>query len=333
MKVKVYYPSHVQSVYPRSVDDAAWQMLKDRLHPEIEFVTGADLPQPADYHILVSGRPTREQLEASPRLHALVIPWAGLPENTAKLMSEYPQITVHNLHHNANATTETALLLLLAAAKRLIPIECRFRENDWRPRYGPNPALLLHGKTALILGYGHIGQHIGRVCQALGMRVLAIRRNPEPNPSDPTEVHPPEALHSLLPQANVLIITLPLTEQTNRMIGEAELALLPGNAILVNVGRGLVVDQGALYHALKSGKLHSAGLDVWYNYPPDEASRANTPPADFPFHELDNVVMSPHRGGGAQEIESIRMAHLAELLNAAARGEPLPNRVDLKKGY
>jgi phosphoglycerate dehydrogenase-like enzyme len=127
--------------------------------------------------------------------------------------------------------------------------------------------------------------------------------------------------------------TLPLTDQTRGLIGEKEISLLPDHAILVNIGRGPVVDQGALYHALKDGKLHSAGIDVWYNYPPDEDARANTPPADYPFHELDNIVMSPHRGGGAAEVEVLRMTHLAELLNAVARGGPVPNKVDLEAGY
>jgi phosphoglycerate dehydrogenase-like enzyme len=74
-------------------------------------------------------------------------------------------------------------------------------------------------------------------------------------------------------------------------------------------------------------------MDVWYNYPSDEESRTNTPPADYPFHELDNVVMSPHRGGGTRDTEVLRMDALALALNAAARGEPIPNKIDLKAGY
>jgi phosphoglycerate dehydrogenase-like enzyme len=226
-------------------------------------------------------------------------------------------------------------MLLFTAAKQVIPIERKFRGHDWRPRYGPNPALLLSGKTILMLGFGSIGQYIARVCQAMGMSILAIRRNPSaPTPKDSqAEVYSPDDLHKLLPRANVLMVTLPLTDETRGMIGKEEFALLPPDAIVVNVGRGPVIDQEALYNALKNGNLHSAGIDVWYNYPPDETSRENTPPADFPFHELDNVVMSPHRGGGAKEVEVLRMAELAKLLNAAARGEPIPNKVDLEAGY
>ena len=164
------------------------------------------------------------------------------------------------------------------------------------------------------------------------MRVLAIRRDPGVG-SEGVAVHPPGALHDLLPQTDALLLTLPLTAETRGLIGAPELKLLPQGAILVNVGRGPLVDQEALYHALESGKLHGAGLDVWYNYPHDEESRCDTPPADFPFDQLDNVVMSPHRAGSTQETERLRLIHLAESLNAAARGEPIPNPVDLEAGY
>jgi phosphoglycerate dehydrogenase-like enzyme len=79
--------------------------------------------------------------------------------------------------------------------------------------------------------------------------------------------------------------------------------------------------------------LYAAALDVWYHYPESESARASTPPATCPFHELPNVVMSPHRAGGSTETDRLRMIHLAALLNAAASGEPMPNRVDLHAGY
>ena len=126
-----------------------------------------------------------------------------------------------------------------------------------------------------------------------------------------------------------------LMDETRGLIGETELALMSDSAILVNVGRGPVVDESALYLALRDGTLHAAGLDVWYNYPTDEPGRSATRPSEYPFHELDNVVMSPHRAGAPHtpETESLRMRALADLLNAAARGEPIPNRVDLVLGY
>jgi len=309
--------------------------LKAQLDSGITVTTGSELPSPAHFHILVGGCPDRAHLTASQNLHTLIIPYAGLPEDTRDLMAEFPEITVANLHHNAVPTAEMALALLLTAAKFLIPFDRQFRRSDWRPRYQPNPSLLLKGKTVLLLGYGHIGQRVGRVCQALGLRVLAVRRQPAPERMSGTSVavHPLRDLHALLERTQVLILTLPATPETKGMIGEQELALMPSGGILVNVGRGPVVDQGALYAALKTRHLCAAGLDVWYNYPAKTEERESTPPADLPFHELDNVVMSPHRGGGSDQTEVLRMTHLADCLNAAARGEQIPNRVDLAAGY
>ena len=98
-------------------------------------------------------------------------------------------------------------------------------------------------------------------------------------------------------------------------------------------GRGGIVEEAALYGALRDHKLAAAGIDVWYRYPKNEAERRTTAPSQYPFHELANVVMSPHRGGDSMETEKLRMTHLAILLNAAAQGKAIPNQVDVAKGY
>jgi phosphoglycerate dehydrogenase-like enzyme len=320
--------------YFRALDREIAGQLRAELAPNVQLGLGTSLPENPDYQILIAGRPDREWLTASPRLKALVIPWSGLPEPTVELLLGFPHIAVHNLHYNARPVAEHALALAMAAAKGLILPDAALRRNDWSPRYEPARSLMLEGRTALILGFGAIGRRVAELCQGLGMEILAIRRRLGAQDSTravPTS--PLDALPSLLPQADLLFVCLPLTEETEGMIGAEELALLPPRAILVNIGRGKVVDQKALYLALRDGGLHSAGVDVWYQYPEDKADRLDTPPSAYPFHELDNIVMSPHRAGHIVEKESIRLRQLAAMLNTAARGEPLPNRVDLQAGY
>ncbi|MCS7038226.1 MAG: 2-hydroxyacid dehydrogenase [Anaerolineae bacterium] len=310
------------------------EVFRDLLDPGIRLTLGPERP-PGPVDILVCGRPTREQL-ALPGLRAVIVPFAGVPEETLALLAEFPHIALHNLHHNDAATAEMALGLLLAVSRRIIPVDRLLRQHDWTPRYEPPPQVILAGRTALILGYGAIGRRLARVLRALDMRVLATRRSgTTPMDDGIATVFPAAALSDLLPQAHVLLITLPLTPETRGLIGARELALLPRGAILVNVGRGPIVDEAALYRALADGHLLGAGLDVWYRYPADEAGRKHTPPSDYPFHELDNVVLSPHRGGmaGGQDLERRRLEALAAMLNTAARGEPLPNRVDPTRGY
>jgi phosphoglycerate dehydrogenase-like enzyme len=312
-------------------DEKHLEYLKRLLNGNIRITTGETVP--ADTQFLIDGRPSRDQLSASSQLTTLLIPFTGMPAVTAEAKRDFPQIAIHNLHHNAPMTAETAIMLMMAAAKHIVPVDRVFRTHDWSPRYDSHPLMVLDGKTALILGYGAIGQRIGAACSALGMRVLAIRRSVDAE--SPEFVYPVEKLHDLLPQAQVLMACLPGTPHTDGMIGETEIRLLPQGALVVNVGRAAAIDQAALYQALKDGHLFAAGLDVWYNYPTDKASRKNTPPADYPFHELDNVVMSPHHGGGGgdHEVETRRMSAIAAILNLAANGDAIPHRVNLDAGY
>ncbi|MCW5857919.1 MAG: hypothetical protein KIS63_06505 [Caldilineales bacterium] len=199
----------------------------------------------------------------------------------------------------------------------------------------PPPIAILAGRTALILGYGAIGRRLAAALAALDVRVLATRRGAETVTDDGVAaIHPPGHLHTLLPQADILAIALPQTAETTGLIGAAELALLPPGALFVNVGRGPIVDEAALYQALRSGRLLAAGIDVWWRYPDDHASRSHTPPSAFPFHELERRPQPPSRRHGRGRGDRDPALHrLAGLLNAAARGEAIPNRIDLGRGY
>nr|MBC8366021.1 hydroxyacid dehydrogenase [bacterium] len=117
----------------------------DLLDDRLSLSSGDEVPDPADYEILVAGRPTETLLDASPSLRGLIIPYAGLPTETRRMLRERPQIAVHNLHHNSGPASELALALLLAAAKRVVPLDRRLRKGDWRPRYQGHPVLLLEG--------------------------------------------------------------------------------------------------------------------------------------------------------------------------------------------
>jgi phosphoglycerate dehydrogenase-like enzyme len=325
-------PLHVH-IYKISFSNSYDEFLS-LLDEDVNITIGEDIPDPAVYEMLVYPTPTQQWLEASPNLRAIVIPWAGVPEKTRKLMAAYPQISVHNLHHNRYNTAELGFGLLLAAAKRIIPMDQALRQNDWSPHYEKSKAILLRNRTALILGYGEIGQALGEYCQGLGMRVVGIKNHPDQlEANQGIEIVGTDKLHERLPEADVLLIALPLTDKTEDLIGAKEIALLPEGSILVNVGRGPVVNQYALYDALKSGHLRAAGNDVWYNYPESKEARTNTPPADVPFGELDNFVLSPHRGGMVEDGEEQSMHALAALINTASRGMPIPNQVDLEKGY
>jgi phosphoglycerate dehydrogenase-like enzyme len=282
----------------------------------------------------VSGRPSAEDLDAAAGLRMLVIPWAGLPPTTRVLMRERRGIAVHNLHHNAPATAEMAVGLLIAAARKIVPADRALRAGDWRIRYDPDEGMRLIDRTALVLGHGAIGHRIAHALVPFDMRVMAVRRHASLGvPADAVEVYGLEKLDELLPQADVLVVALPSTESTRGLLDARRLALLPPGALLVNVARADIVDEDALYEALASGRLAAAGLDVWYRYPQSPEAREETLPANRPFHELDNVVLSPHRAGHGAGTEAERGRQLAITLNAALCGAEVPHRVDVEEGY
>jgi phosphoglycerate dehydrogenase-like enzyme len=305
-------------------------VLRQELAPGIGLSFGAEPPDPADYAVLVAGRPSPPLLAASARLRALVIPFAGLPAATAEVMRASPQISVHNLHHNAAATAELAMALLLAASKTIVPIDGRLRRGDWSDRGRMEQAVQLEGRRALVLGHGAIGRRVARACLGLGMEVVAVARREQ---QGQYPVHGVERLPELLPGADAVLVCLPATPQTEGLLGPAQIALLTANCVLVNVARGPIIDESALYEALRQGRIFAAGLDVWWRYPAAGETASATFPSSLPFHELPNVVMSPHRGGHVQDTELLRMRALAELLNAAALGREIPNKVDLQNGY
>jgi phosphoglycerate dehydrogenase-like enzyme len=301
----------------------------------ITLTCSEEIPDSPDYDILVCGVPSRRALEASPNLERLIIPWSGLPGKTRDLMLEFPGIRVHNIHHNAVPAAEMAITLMLAAAKDLLAIDSAFRRGDWSKRYETSRATTIAGKQALVLGYGEIGQEIAARCLGLGMAVTAVGSG-GPGRMDRMDrqikVHSTSGLGDLLPLADVLFLALPLTDTTRGLVGDRELSLMPDGSIVVNVSRGRIMEEEALYRHLKAGRLR-AGLDVWYNYPESPGSRTCTPPSQLPFHELPNVVMTPHLAGHSDCTEALRARELARLLNLAAKGSPVPNPVDLSRGY
>jgi len=297
----------------------------------IAFTCGEELPECPDYEILVCGVPDKRSIEASPALKQLIIPWAGLPIKTRQLMADYPAIAIHNLHHNAVPVAEMAITLMMALAKDLIPTDAALRKNDWGPRYATGVISLLAGKRALIVGYGAVGREIASRCRALGMKATALRRG-EAAADNNISIYPSSRLDELIGAADVLFLSVPLTFNSKGMIGAPQLSRLPDGAIVVNISRGDIIDEKALYDALSSGRI-KAGLDVWYNYPRLEESGIRANPSEYPFHDLPNVVMTPHLAGHSDRTEHLRASELARMLNTAAKGEAMPNRVDLERGY
>ena len=297
--------------------------------PASVTVTTGELPPP-ETQIFVTGFPAPEILKDLKHLTTVIIPFAGLQPRSREALLEFPHLKVYNLHHNAPATAEKAIELMLAVAKRTVPHDSSMRLGDWFPRFDKSDALQLAGRTALVIGYGEIGKRVAKACAALEMDVHAVKRTAPDGTDGPVKVFSTSALPQLWTTADVVLVCAPLTPETTGLLDEWAIAKLPSQAIVVNIGRGGIIDERALFEALKDRRIHGAGLDVWWKYP---TSQERCAPSEFPYEDLDNVVMSPHNGGTVDSTEPARFRALAELLVNLIQGTCVQRPVEPARGY
>ena len=227
----------------------------------------------------------------------------------------------------ARAMAEHVLGVTLALARRLHIAVRRQAERVWAQTEieGSLAVRTLEGRTLGVVGLGAIGGEVARLGAAFGMRVVAIRRRVDrPRPDGVADVLPPERLLDLLRQSDVVVLSPPLTGGTHGLVGRAELAAMKRDAILVNIGRGKLVDDAALVEALGEGRIGGAALDVFTHEPLDPAS---------PYWDLPNVLITPHTSGAMEDYWTPLVALFAENLRRFEAGEPMLNVVDKQAGY
>jgi glyoxylate/hydroxypyruvate reductase len=222
---------------------------------------------------------------------------------------------------HAQPLAEFALLGLLAFAKRLPELERGKARRAW-PDIKPTMGVL-EGRTVLVVGLGAIGVAFARLARALGMRVLGVKRTPVEVPGV-DEVAAPDRLADLAREADALVVTTPLTDDTRGLVDRAALAALRPGAVVVNVGRGAVVDEAALVDALRDGHLAGACLDVFAEEPL---------PDDSPLWALDNVILSPHVAARTDDEDDRAVELFADNLRRHLDRTPLRNRVDPDRLY
>lgn len=303
------------------------------LFPDTKIIIEGDKEKALNYldeiDILVDGNPPVELLNGK-RLRHVIVPFVGIEPSLREALLKRPHIKLHNSHYNAGFVAQHALALLLACANRLLEADIALRKGDWRQRYDRLNSLYLEGKTCLLLGYGAIGKKLVGMLQALGMNVSVLKRST--SLEENITVYTTQQLLEALTNADAIICSLPETPETLNLLNKIAFAAMKPTSILVNVGRGRVIDQHALYDALKSGHLLAAGIDVWWKYPESKEARAHTLPSDAPLHELPNIIMSPHRANQTNGEEQVRLEDIAQTVQAIARGEER-SVVDVKRGY
>ncbi len=215
---------------------------------------------------------------------------------------------------NKNAVSEQAMAMILALARQIHTARDNQQKHHWRGMISDLAMREdeLGGKTILIIGLGAIGSRLAKLAKAFDMRVLATRRNTAIENGDVDELHPSSAVSELLPRADFVVLTCPLTNETSDLIGADALRSMKDSSFLINVARGGCVEETALLEALKSGIIAGAAIDHF---------KAEPLPENSPFWDLKNLIITPHTGGETRKYEDNLIDILLENLGRLSRGE------------
>ena len=283
--------------------------------------------QLSEADVIVTLAFTREMGKAARRLKLVQVPGIGLDRIDRDAIPRGAWLA-HIAGHEVGIA-EYVMGAVMALTRDFYRLDAALRRGEWRSPWAaappPPPWPELAGKTIGILGYGRIGQAVARRAQAFDMAVWAMRRDTtQPAPYSPAFLGGPGDLDTILRQSDYLVITLPLTAATRGLLGDRELRLMKPSAFLINVARAEIIDEDALCRVLAEKTIAGAALDVWYRYP---SGAGPALPAHHPFHELPNVLMTPHVSGWTDGMLEVRAKLIAENIDRISQGPPPLNLV------
>src|SRR5215472_8728897 len=275
---------------------------------------------------IVVGHIWRPSFPPAPRLRLLQSVAAGI--DLIDTGSVPKRVTICNVFGHEPAIAEYVIMTMLALTHRLFEAVTTFRAGSWvaSPQFGggaPHGEVL--GRTIGIIGYGRIGREVAQRAAGLKCRVLAANRSRIADPAPAETVFPLTDLDRMLPLCDTVVIACGLAPETRGLLDAHRLALMKPVALLINVARAAIVDEDALYAALKDGHLGGAALDVWRQC--NTEAEPERRPSRRPFHELPNVLITPHNSSSTEATSDRRWSVVAANLDRFARGEKLENIV------
>jgi phosphoglycerate dehydrogenase-like enzyme len=307
--------------FPASLE----QPVRRHLTTPCEIVVAAEgdiLASLPEIDVLVTMGLTPEMARATSRLKLVQVPGAGVDRIDRSALPA--GCLLANTYGHETGIAEYVIGAMLALTREFSRLDGALRQGDWQSQWAvgaPPPPVWpeLAGRTVGILGYGRIGQAVARRARAFDMQVCAIRRNVGQSMEDDLALlGGPDILDRVLKRSDYVVVSMPASPQTVGWIGETQLRLMKPSAYLINVARGEIVDEDALYHALARRTIAGAALDVWYRYPREPGRAA---PATRPFHDLPNALMTPHVSGWTDGMLEARGRLIAENIRRVETGE------------
>ena len=292
----------------------------------------------SDVDVLIGWRPSKMLLESGKNVKVFINPGAGV-NHLLDLFIELNRnrkVTLINGHGNSYFVAQHAVAMLLSLTNKTIPHHTWMKEGKWRTGDQDAASIPLRFREVGLLGYGAINKRVHQFLAGFDVKFHILRKNWDKQKDKlPTEAKKYDIaeLDNFLKEIDVLIIAVPHTSLTSGLIKARELNFLGSNGLIINVARGDIINQEDLYNALKNKTILGAAIDVWYNYHPKANNGGLKYPYEFPFHNLDNIVLSPHRGYSPFS-DLLRWDEVIENINRISQfRSDLINVVNLKEEY
>lgn len=292
----------------------------------------------SDADILIGWRPSKELLSNASKVKLFINPGAGIQHllDLFREVNEEREILLINGHGNSYFVAQHAVALLLTLMNKTIPHHEWMQQGKWRTGDNDAISIPLRFKKIGFLGYGAINQKIHKFLSGFDVEFSILRKHwDKQNSPLPTEANRYDFshLHDFLNEIEILIIGIPLTTITRKLIKREELKLLGKEGLIVNIARGDIIDEESLYNCLKDKIITGAAIDVWYDYTPKSDGEGKKHPFHFPFHTLDNIILSPHRGYSPFS-DLLRWDEVIENIKRMAQGrDEFINVVNLDEEY
>ncbi len=260
-------------------------------------------------------------LARAPKLKWIQVTSAGVDRYLNDEFRRSPIILTNASGVHATPIGEFVVSLMLMFAKNAVT----FFEAKQQKQWMRTPGTVLNGKTVGVVGLGSIGQEVARLCKAFRMRVIATRRSPTKRTARNVDLLlPPNGLPRLLEESDYVALCVPLTPETRNLMSTAEFKMMKPGAYIINIGRGPVIDEAALVHALQEKQIAGAGLDVFAVEPL---------PLESKLWDMPNAIISPHVSGGREDYEVGALDIFCRNLHRYIEGKRLINVVNKEKGY
>lgn len=286
---------------------------------------GVPLDDLRDADVYVGSRFTAEMAAVTGKLRLIHPSAAGTDKIDFDAVPD--DVLVANTFHHERSIAEYIVAAVVMLRRDFIAQDRRLRRDTWATSVYdpaiPQPPTLGDAHVGFV-GFGHIGQETWNLFRAFGCTAAAVTGSGRVPDCGLSWASDTSELNRLMQECDVAVVSAPLNEHTVGMIGEEQLRMLGADGVLINVGRGPLVDEQALYEALAERVIRAAAIDVWYRYPSADGVSA---PSNLPFAELPNVLMTPHSSGVTSDTFAGRADDIAANIGRLMRGEPLNNVV------